>query len=156
MRFNNRVWKTLGAVVVVVLAACIVYQQRSGPELTIGTVNNADMILMQRLSKEFERATPGVPYTSPTTGAWTRPGAKLGPFTAKLVDGSVVTYHWYRFVDQPSFQQYAWGEEKKAKLQAFVEKLHANWPMKCSPVALLRSTNMGCRCRSRPKRPSIW
>ena len=43
------------ASVVVVLAACIVYQQRSGPELTIGTVNNADMILMQRLSKEFER-----------------------------------------------------------------------------------------------------
>ena len=45
------------------------------------------------------------------------------------MDGSVVTYHWYRFVDQPSFQQYAWSEEKKAKLQAFVEKLHANWPI---------------------------
>jgi hypothetical protein len=40
-----------------------------------------------------------------------------------------VTYHWYRFVDQPSFQQYDWSEEKKAKLQAFVEKLHATWPM---------------------------
>jgi len=81
------------------------------------------------LAKEFERATPGVPYTSPTTGAWTRSGAKLGPFTAKLVDGSVVTYHWYRFVDQPSFQQYAWGAEKKTKLQALVEQLHANWPI---------------------------
>ncbi len=61
-------------------------------------------------------------------GAWAKPGPKLGPVTAKLVDGSVVTYAWYRFVDQPSFQQYAWSEEKKAKLQAFVEKLHANWP----------------------------
>jgi hypothetical protein len=81
------------------------------------------------LGKEFKLATPGAPYTSPTTGAWTRPGAKLGPFTAKLVDGSVVTYHWYRFIDQPSFQQYAWSEEKKAKLQAFVEKLHASWPI---------------------------
>jgi hypothetical protein len=81
------------------------------------------------LTKEFKLATPGVAYTSPTTGAWTQPGAKLGPFTAKLVDGSLVTYHWYRFVDQPSFQQYAWSEEKKAKLQAFVEKLHANWPV---------------------------
>jgi hypothetical protein len=45
------------------------------------------------------------------------------------VDGSVVTYSWYRFVDQPSFQQYAWSEEKKAKLQAFVVKLHAAWPI---------------------------
>jgi hypothetical protein len=44
------------------------------------------------------------------------------------VDGSVVTYSWYRFVDQPSFQQYHWSAEKKAKLQAFVEKIHATWP----------------------------
>ena len=80
------------------------------------------------LSQEFKLAKLGVPYTSPTVGAWTKPGAKLGPFTAKLVDGSVVTYSWYRFVDQPSFQQYAWSAEKKAKLQALVEKLHANWP----------------------------
>ncbi len=41
--------------------------------------------------------------------------------------GSRVTYSWYRFVDQPSFQQYGWTEEKKAKLQAFVEKIHAHW-----------------------------
>ena len=81
------------------------------------------------LTREFPLAKPGAPYTSPTIGAWSRPGPKLGPFTAKLADGSVVTYSWYRFVDQPSFQQYAWSEEKKAKLQAFVEKLHANWPM---------------------------
>jgi hypothetical protein len=81
------------------------------------------------LTKEFKLGAPGVPYTSPTTGAWSRPGPKLGPFTAKLVDGSVVTYCWYRFVDQPSFQQYHWSEEKKAKLQAFVEKIHATWPI---------------------------
>ena len=41
----------------------------------------------------------------------------------------MVTYAWYRFVDQPSFQQYHWSEEKKAKLQAFVEKIHATWPI---------------------------
>jgi hypothetical protein len=45
-----------------------------------------------------------------------------------LADGSRVTYAWYRFVDQPCFQQYAWDAEKKRKLQAFVEKLHAAWP----------------------------
>ena len=79
--------------------------------------------------KEFKLAAPGAPYSSPKAGAWTSPGPRSGPFTARLTDGSVVTYHWYRFIDQPSFQQYHWSEEKKAKLQAFVEKLHASWPI---------------------------
>ncbi len=57
------------------------------------------------------------------------PGPKLGPFTTRLADGSVLIYSWYRFVDQPSFQQYQWSVQKKAKLQALVEKLHANWPI---------------------------
>lgn len=83
----------------------------------------------QLLAQEFKRAGPGEPYTSPTGGAWSRPGPKLGPFTVKLADGSLVTYSWYRFVDQPSFQQYDWSDEKKAALQALVEKIHANWPI---------------------------
>ncbi len=57
MWFTSRIWKMIGAAAGAVLIVCIVCQQRSGPELTIGTVNNADMILMQRLSKEFERTT---------------------------------------------------------------------------------------------------
>ena len=76
---------------------------------------------------EFKLAETGVAYTSPTAGAWARPGPKVGPFTVELADGSVVTYSWYRFVDQPSFQQYSWNEEKKSRLQAIVEKLHTNW-----------------------------
>jgi hypothetical protein len=39
----------------------------------------------------------------------------------------MVTYSWYRFIDQPSFQQYKWSDKKKAKLQSFIEKIHANW-----------------------------
>ena len=77
----------------------------------------------------FKLADKGPPYTSPSVGAWASPGATRGPLTARLCDGSTVTYSWYRFVDQPSFQQYAWSEEKKAKLQAFVEKIHAAWPI---------------------------
>jgi hypothetical protein len=46
-----------------------------------------------------------------------------------MVDGSVVTYSWYRFVDQPSFQQYRWSESKKRSLQAIVEKIHAKWKL---------------------------
>ena len=79
------------------------------------------------LSQEFKLASKRAAYTSPTVGAWAEPGPKRGPFTAQLVDGSVVTYSWYRFVDQPSFQQYHWNEEKKAKLQALIEKLHSHW-----------------------------
>ncbi|MCC7176385.1 MAG: sugar ABC transporter substrate-binding protein [Bryobacterales bacterium] len=40
-----------------VLILYLLYQPRRERELTIGTVNNADMILMQRLSGEFERET---------------------------------------------------------------------------------------------------
>ncbi len=79
------------------------------------------------LAQPFKLATPGKPYTSPAIGAWAQPGPKRGPFTARLADGSVVTYSWYRFTDQPSFQQYNWSAEKKARLQAFVEKVHAHW-----------------------------
>ncbi len=81
------------------------------------------------LEQQFPRAQPGQPYTSPTNGAWATPGPKSGPYTVKLVDGSVVTYYWYRFVDQPSFQQYQWSESKKSRLQSLVEKLQASWPI---------------------------
>jgi len=80
----------------------------------------------------------GVANTSPTEGAWTKPGPTRGPFKVNLADGSTVTYYWYRFVDQPSFQQYSWSEEKKAKLQAFVEKVHAAWTIDKDYMAPLR------------------
>lgn len=81
------------------------------------------------LEAEFALAEPGPPFTSPSRGAWTTPGAASGPLQVRLVDGSLVTYRWYRFVDQPSFQQYAWSTEKRAALQAFVERIHAAWPI---------------------------
>ncbi len=83
----------------------------------------------QLQGQEFPQAEMGAAYTSPTIGAWARPGPKQGPFKATLIDGSVVSYSWYRFVDQPSFQQYNWDAAKKAALQTFVEKVHANWPI---------------------------
>ncbi len=75
----------------------------------------------------------GLMVDYPNREIWPRP--KAGPFKAKLADGSVVTYYWYRCIDQPTFWQYtrpgdrsAWSAEKKDKLQALVEKIHANWP----------------------------
>jgi hypothetical protein len=89
-------------------------------------------------AQEFKRAGRGGPYISPTGGAWSNPGPVRGPFRADLADGSTVTYSWYRFVDQPSFQQYGWSENKKAKLQALVEKIHARWTIDGNYMAPLR------------------
>jgi hypothetical protein len=81
------------------------------------------------LTTEFKLAGRGVPYTSPKRGAWMNPGPSSKSYTVELIDGSAVTYAWYRFVDQPSFQQYNWSEAKKARLQALVEKIHTHWPI---------------------------
>ncbi|MCB9915024.1 MAG: hypothetical protein H6828_07735 [Planctomycetes bacterium] len=78
---------------------------------------------------EFALAEPGAAFTSPAAGAWIAPGPASEACTATLGDGSRVTYRWYRFVDQPVFQQYAWSDAKRAKLQALVEALHAAWPI---------------------------
>jgi hypothetical protein len=103
------------------------YQETGGRRVAVAPT--AVPTETQLHQQEFKLAEAGKPYTSPTIGAWAKPGPARGPFTVKLVDGSVVTYSWYRFVDQPSFQQYQWSDEKKAKLQALVEKLHAGWPI---------------------------
>jgi len=60
-------------------------------------------------------------------GVWMHPGPRSGPFKAKLVDGSVVTYYWYRFVDQPALQNAGLSEAEKSRLQALVEKMHREW-----------------------------
>ena len=55
---------------------------------------------------EFKRpkAKPAEPYITPeeAQSSWKKPGPVAGPFQANLGDGSVVTYHWYRFADQPA------------------------------------------------------
>lgn len=81
------------------------------------------------LEKKFEPASNGKVYTSPASGAWVHPGPVLGPYYADLADGSQVTYYWYRFIDQPSLQQYrdVWSDSVKSAMQALVEKIHKNW-----------------------------
>lgn len=60
-------------------------------------------------------------------GVWKHPGPKAGPFKTKLADGSVVTYCWYRFIDQPSLQNAGLTDSERIKLQAMVEKIQRNW-----------------------------
>lgn len=81
------------------------------------------------LEAEFLLAEPGEPFVSRSTPAWTAPGPASPHRQVVLGDGSRVTYAWYRFVDQPSFQQYAWSESKREALQTFVERIHRAWPI---------------------------
>jgi len=82
---------------------------------------------VELIEKEFKLAARGSPYTSPGTGSWGVPGPVSDPVEVILADGSTVTYCWYRFVDQPSLQQFNWSEERKERLQSLVEKIHAAW-----------------------------
>lgn len=79
------------------------------------------------LAKTFPLARKGAAYKSPISRAWTTPGPKTGPYKVRLADGSIVIYTWYRFVDQPAFQQYHFSAQKKAKLQALAEKIQTHW-----------------------------
>jgi hypothetical protein len=68
-------------------------------------------------------------YVTPEDAAscWKKPGPKAGPFQARPGDGSVVTYYWYRFADQPALLNADLTDQEREALQARVEKLHRNW-----------------------------
>ncbi|MGA1400652.1 MAG: hypothetical protein ACO38P_09715, partial [Phycisphaerales bacterium] len=68
------------------------------------------------------------PYTAlPLEGAWATPGPASTSFTARLEDGSVVTYRWWRFVDQPVFAQCEFSDAERSALQSLVEAMHRSW-----------------------------
>lgn len=75
------------------------------------------------------REEPQKPYDTPDAAdsAWKRPGPAAGPFTASLGDGSVVTYYWYRFADQPALLNADLTSEEREKLQKKAEQLHRLW-----------------------------
>jgi hypothetical protein len=69
------------------------------------------------------------PYVTPDDpqSCWKKPGPVAGPFQAHPGDGSVVTYYWYRFADQPALLNADLTDQERESLQARVEKLHRNW-----------------------------
>lgn len=69
------------------------------------------------------------PYITPneTDSCWQKPGPAAGPFEAKLGDGSVVTYSWYRFADQPALLNADLTAAEREALQRRVELLHKSW-----------------------------
>ena len=58
---------------------------------------------------------------------WTTPGPASVPYRALLGDGSVVTYYWYRFVDQPAILKADMTLAERDRLQTVVEKMHREW-----------------------------
>lgn len=75
-----------------------------------------------------DKRTP-VAYVTPDEkeSCWKTPGPVAGPFEAKLGDGSIVTYFWYRFADQPALLNADLTKEEREEMQRRVELLHRNW-----------------------------
>ncbi len=69
------------------------------------------------------------PYVTPDDpeSCWKKPGPVAGPFQAHPGDGSVVTYSWYRFADQPALLNADLTDDEREAVQKRVEKLHRNW-----------------------------
>lgn len=69
------------------------------------------------------------PYITPeeADSCWKKPGPVAGPFKTNLGDGSVVTYYWYRFADQPALLNTDLNETERESIQKKVEMLHHKW-----------------------------
>jgi hypothetical protein len=74
-------------------------------------------------------APPSEPYVTPddSESCWKKPGPVAGPFRAHPGDGSVVTYYWYRFADQPALLNADLTDQERERLQRRVERLHRHW-----------------------------
>jgi len=81
---------------------------------------------------QWARPTEGTPepYTTPDgpDSCWKKPGPVAGPFQTRLGDGSVVTFYWYRFADQPALLNAGLTREEREQLQKRVETIHRSWP----------------------------
>ena len=84
---------------------------------------------LARVDFPRRRATDRRPYVTPdeADSPWKRPGPAAGPFEAKLGDGSVVTYSWYRFADQPALLNSDLTDDERNELQKRVELIHRLW-----------------------------
>ena len=69
------------------------------------------------------------PYVTPdeADSCWKTPGPAAGPFEAELGDGSVATYYWYRFADQPALMNADMTDAEREALQKRAEMLHRHW-----------------------------
>jgi hypothetical protein len=63
----------------------------------------------------------------PPSGGWPQPEGDQ-TYSVDLIDGSTVTYGWYKFIDQPSIVKLNLSSDQSTRLQSVVETIHAlNW-----------------------------
>lgn len=69
------------------------------------------------------------PYVTPDApdSPFRKPGPVAGPFETTLGDGSVVTYAWYRFADQPAMLNADLTAAEREEAQRRVELIHRHW-----------------------------
>ncbi len=85
--------------------------------------------MLQKLTWDRSVEQPQEAYSTPDDpmSSWKKPGPAAGPFKAHLGDGSVVTYYWYRFADQPALLNADLTDAERERMQVKIEKLHRNW-----------------------------
>ncbi|MGK0363525.1 MAG: hypothetical protein ACI85O_000570 [Saprospiraceae bacterium] len=57
---------------------------------------------------------------------WNSPGPVSGPHKVSIVDGSELTYYWYKFIDQPVIIHANLPEQMRTDLQDRVEGIHTH------------------------------
>jgi hypothetical protein len=80
-----------------------------------------------RFTRPRAKASPAYVTPEEPQSSWKKPGPKAGPFEAQFGDGSVVTYYWYRFADQPALLNADMTDAEREAMQARVEKIHRAW-----------------------------
>ena len=68
---------------------------------------------------------PAFSYSSPSW--WSASKASSRDYTTRLLDGSSITYRWYRFIDQPAFQRLNLTRSQAAALQRNIVRMQRAW-----------------------------
>lgn len=84
---------------------------------------------LKGLSHERPKAPDAGAYETPTAkeSPFGTPGPVAGPFEVTLGDGSVLTYAWYRFADQPAMLNADLSDAEREAAQRRVEMIHRAW-----------------------------
>jgi hypothetical protein len=106
------------------------FKQMGGERIAL---NEKEVPVETALQKQtFSPPTPATPYKIPNLPIYRYywvPLSKPSSLTVKLSDGSIITYRWYRFIDQPSLQhlRQVLTVKEAEDLQAKVVALHKGW-----------------------------
>ncbi|HMS54335.1 MAG TPA: sialate O-acetylesterase [Fimbriimonadaceae bacterium] len=101
--------------------------KRRWQPISVSDVPGSTGLLSARLPKG--RTEKPEPYVTPDAknSVWKSPGPVAGPFSARLGDGSVITYDWYRFADQPAILNADMTPAEREAMQKKVEMIHRHW-----------------------------